>query len=75
MNPFRRIWLRLTGQKIPDPYEAIRTESKELTLVARTLRLRLEAYMAAEDPFVAMMQDVWNRRQLMMNGSGRRAKN
>ena len=67
MNPFRRIWLRLTGQPVPDPYEDIHRETAELIKIARILRHRLESYQRAEDPFVAMIQDAWNRRQ--MNGS------
>lgn len=70
MNPFWRMWLKLTGQKIPNPFEEIHQESVELARVARALRGRLESYQSANDPFVEMIQDVWNRHQLMLNGSG-----
>lgn len=74
MSPLRRIWMKLSGQPIIDPYEDIHRESAELTVVAKSLRAKLETYQRADDPLMAMFQDVWNRRQFMDNGSGQAAK-
>ena len=70
MNPLLRLWLRMIGRKIPDIHAEVHRENQELSRLAHELKEQLERYKEAEDPFLAMIQDVWNRRQMRMPGNG-----
>jgi hypothetical protein len=64
-GPLVRLWEKVF--RIPHRHEEasrVSAAAEELTSTARALNARLKPYVESDDPLVALMTDVFNRRSM-----------